>query len=261
VVIRLIPPKPTTGKDTPGTPPPLWKLNITAAAGLASDRANYIGVRADASDAWDAFDHAEPPVIGEYVSVAFPHTEWTRYPSDYTVDFRPPSGTLSWDFEVRTNIEHERVTVSLDGAELLPGGAAYEIIDRETGRKVESAGNSFSFDSGNGGVRRFALTVRSAADPGRDTLPDKPGMFVTARAYPNPFNPQTILRYELPQPGTVTVTVFNSVGQMVRRFDLGRKEEGAHELVFEADGLTSGTYMYRVDAGYSSVIGKVLYMK
>jgi hypothetical protein len=86
-------------------------------------------------------------------------------------------------------------------------------------------------------------------------------MFVTARAYPNPFNPQTILRYELSQPGTVVISIFNSVGQMVRRYDLGRTETGVHEMVFDAGGLTSGIYMYRVDAGYSSVIGKVLYMK
>lgn len=89
----------------------------------------------------------------------------------------------------------------------------------------------------------------------------RPAQYVTTRSYPNPFNPSTVIRYELSQSGRVLITVLNTVGQKVREYDLGMRDRGAHELVFNAKGLTSGTYMYRVDAGYATVQGKMMFMK
>ena len=89
----------------------------------------------------------------------------------------------------------------------------------------------------------------------------KPEQFVTAVSYPNPFNPQTTIHYELSHIAKVKISVFNSLGQRVRAYDLGQREHGTHELVFDASELTSGLYFYRVDAGYLSVTGKMLYMK
>jgi alanine dehydrogenase len=102
--------------------------------------------------------------------------------------------------------------------------------------------------------------VSGAAEPDRDTTM-RPGQFVTAHAYPNPFNPRTVIRYELSTPGNVSIAVFNAVGQKVRDYRLGLKEHGVHELVFDAAGLTSGLYVYRIDTGYASVTEKMLYMK
>jgi hypothetical protein len=262
VWIRLFP-KPAQGIGKEASPDPdlLWKLTLTAQAGLASDRANHVVVRRNASPEWDVFDEVEPPVIGEYVSIAFPHRDWTRYPSDYTIDARPPDAELAWNFDARTNITHERVTVSLEGLATMPVGTAVAIFDRDTGQKMEIAGGSFSFRTGNGVTERhFTLSVNGAAEPGRDTTM-RPGQFVTAHAYPNPFNPRTVIRYELSTPGNVVITVFNAVGQKVREERLGRKERGVHEFVFDAAGLTSGLYMYRVDPGYAAVTEKMLYMK
>jgi hypothetical protein len=262
VMINLLPkPARSIAKETAPDPDLLWTLSLTASAGLASDRANHVGVRRNASPQWDRFDEVEPPVIGEYVSVSFPHKEWTRYPSDYTVDFRPPDGPLSWDFDVRTNIPHEKVTVSLEGLDTLPAGTVTEVFDRDTGSRLEVIGKAFNFISG-GGIteRRFALSVTGTTEPGRDTAA-KPGQFVTAHVYPNPFNPRTVIRYELSAQGNVIISVFNAVGQKVREYPLGRKESGVHELVFDAAGLTSGLYIYRVDAGYATATEKMLFMK
>ena len=122
-------------------------------------------------------------------------------------------------------------------------------------------GGSFSFLSDKGITeRRFVLSVNDAADPGHDT-PTRPEQFLIAHAYPNPFNPRTVIRYELSTHGEVSITVFNAVGQKVRAFPLGQMERGVHELIFDAADLTSGLYLYRVDAGYASITEKMLYMK
>ena len=57
------------------------------------------------------------------------------------------------------------------------------------------------------------------------------------------------------------IGIFNSLGQIVRMFELGQKEPGIHEIIFDAKDLTTGIYIYRIDAGYASTAGKMLYMK
>ncbi len=85
--------------------------------------------------------------------------------------------------------------------------------------------------------------------------------FKVSLPYPNPFNPQTTISYELSHPEKVTISVYNALGQRVKVYEIGYIDKGSHEIVFDAAGLTSGLYFYSIDAGYASVTGKMLYMK
>ena len=239
-----------------------WMLTIKAFAGEAKDTANHLGVRKDAQKEWDIYDHVEPPPIGDYVSVSFPHHDWDKYPYVYTVDFRPPDSIISWDFDVKTNIPREQVTIQLAGIEKLPTGLYVKIIDRDREHDINFEDNTFNFISGNDiAIRHFRLIVSDSNESEPYELSSKPEKFVTATCYPNPFNPSTTIQYKLPRPGKVVISVFNSLGQRERRYDLGNKDEGIYDFVFDASGLTSGLYFYRVDTGYASVTNKMLFMK
>jgi hypothetical protein len=76
-----------------------------------------------------------------------------------------------------------------------------------------------------------------------------PETFELSQNYPNPFNPSTTIRYGLPSRSHVTLTVFNTLGQEVATIVQGEQEAGFHEAVFDASGLASGVYLYRMTAG------------
>ena len=75
-----------------------------------------------------------------------------------------------------------------------------------------------------------------------------PGRFTLGQNYPNPFNPSTTIRYALPARAHVTLSVFNTLGQGVANLVNGNEEAGYHDVRFDASGLASGAYFYRLQA-------------
>ena len=67
--------------------------------------------------------------------------------------------------------------------------------------------------------------------------------------YPNPFNPTTTIRYDLPEAAEVSLTVYDMLGRKVASLVNGRQESGSHEVQFKADNLPSGLYVYTLEAG------------
>ncbi|OGU70166.1 MAG: hypothetical protein A2V93_03795 [Ignavibacteria bacterium RBG_16_34_14] len=76
-----------------------------------------------------------------------------------------------------------------------------------------------------------------------------PGSFALAQNYPNPFNPITTIQYSLPQRGNVTLKVYDVLGKEIAVLVNEEKETGVHSVNFDATGLASGIYMYRLQAG------------
>ncbi len=82
--------------------------------------------------------------------------------------------------------------------------------------------------------------------------------------YPNPFNPQTTIEFTLPKMSTVTLKVYNILGQEVQTL-LNNKslQEGTHEVQFDATKLSSGVYFYRINInnGEYVQVKKLMLMK
>lgn len=88
-----------------------------------------------------------------------------------------------------------------------------------------------------------------------------PKRFIQKENYPNPFNPSTTFRYELPKSSMVRLNVYNILGREVTALVNERKSAGAFEVKFDAAGLPSGVYFYRLQAGDFVATKKLVLLK
>lgn len=97
-------------------------------------------------------------------------------------------------------------------------------------------------------VARFTGAILAAVDGGAlaSGIPASAGL---SQNYSNPFNPATVVRYQFPSACEVRLTVYDLLGREVTTLVDGMQAAGIHTVTFNAAGLSSGTYLYRLNAG------------
>ena len=88
-----------------------------------------------------------------------------------------------------------------------------------------------------------------------------PVEFELSQNYPNPFNPSTTIKFAIPEAAMVTLAVYNTLGEEVALLVDRFMESGIHEVNFEAVGLNSGMYFYRIQAGDFAQVKKMTLLK
>ncbi|HXX64053.1 MAG TPA: T9SS type A sorting domain-containing protein, partial [Bacteroidota bacterium] len=79
--------------------------------------------------------------------------------------------------------------------------------------------------------------------------------------YPNPFNPSTTIQYALPRRSQVTLSVYNTLGQLVSTLVNEEQQAGYHEVKFDGSNIASGVYLYRIQAGDFRQVRRMLVVK
>ena len=85
--------------------------------------------------------------------------------------------------------------------------------------------------------------------------------YFNSKNYPNPFNPETRITYTLKNPSSVKITVYDRLGREVQTLVDEFQPAGEHYAVFNASGLPSGVYFYRIKTSDRVEVRKMVYAK
>jgi|5_EtaG_2_1085323.scaffolds.fasta_scaffold13719_1 hypothetical protein len=95
---------------------------------------------------------------------------------------------------------------------------------------------------------RFGITLTPSTSVSIDDEIDAPTEFTLGQNYPNPFNPTTNINYSVGEAGPVNITVYNVMGQKVAELLNTTKNAGSYQITWNATGVASGIYYYRLTA-------------
>lgn len=112
-----------------------------------------------------------------------------------------------------------------------------------------------------GAFRKVTITQAPGMVSGVETLSGIPEKHLLAQNYPNPFNPTTKIRFGLPAAGVVRLEVFNILGQKVASIMEAMLEAGYHVVSFDGSALSSGVYLYRLQAGDFVAVKRLILQK
>jgi hypothetical protein len=274
-----------------------WAVRIGVSSAGVTDPFNYIGVKEGARSAWDPNDLSEPPgPPGALLSLYFPHNGWDHHQGCYTTDIRGDYQLLdaqsvgvasfseeatghAWNFDVATNLPTDTsgdpIHLEFSGVDQIPVWAQVVLADRRLNKIIDLRDQSF-YDFYQANKRfvaddadaRFVVLVggENFVDPETKDLWKIPTKTTLRSNYPNPFNPITIVRYELARPGRVTLRIYDVNGKLVKVLVDRNREPGYYEIGWNATNerggpVSSGVYFYRFEADGVVQTRKMVFLK
>jgi len=100
-------------------------------------------------------------------------------------------------------------------------------------------------------IKTLKYSIRCVKDQGASGVgPEEtaPVGFELLQNFPNPFNPETTITYSIPYQSSVSLNIFNTIGQKVKTLVNEVKPAGRHTVPFNAEGLSSGVYFCKITA-------------
>jgi hypothetical protein len=134
----------------------------------------------------------------------------------------------------------------------------FEVKNNAVWELIDEAGYSYNINNQGsielpGGVSKYRL-IRSAEN-------SQPEGYVIHPAFPNPFNPVTIISYELSFDGDIFLVIYDMLGKKVKELVIGHKLKGTHEMVWDASGESAGIYFVVLTVGNFVSTQKVVLLK
>ncbi len=107
----------------------------------------------------------------------------------------------------------------------------------------------------------YSIVIDSVDVAGVKDNSNLPSGYRLGQNFPNPFNPSTIISYDLPKASHVLLVVYDDLGRKVRTLVDQQKPAGSYQVVFDASDLPSGMYFYKITAGAFTATKKLVLVK
>jgi len=275
-----------------------WQIEIRMSSGDLIDVGNRLVVLPGAVDTWDRHDRSKPPMQpGKSIALYFPHFSWEDHADIYSTDIRGDYNPLAlhrlglelnsedlwghlWRFDLVKNYTEENAgdEIFLDfiGLEDIPSDAEIYLIDQSLKHLVDlTTQTRYSFFERkkppikDEKLSRFVFVVGSKSFmlEQQDQWPSLPATTFLWQNFPNPFNPSTIIRYEVADHSTISLKIFDTTGALVKTVSHGSRGPGRYETCWfgknsRGQTVASGLYYYRLESstGYQST-RKMLFLK
>jgi hypothetical protein len=137
---------------------------------------------------------------------------------------------------------------------------AYWVLVNQVGQLILSA---TSTSSSSNQIRMVTSSDLPPAPPSDEIMSviELPTKYSLEQAYPNPFNPITKIKYQLPEDTRVIMKVFNILGEEIKTIVNGFQSGGYKEIAFNGEALPSGFYFYQLQTDKFTDVKKMLLVK
>jgi hypothetical protein len=117
-----------------------------------------------------------------------------------------------------------------------------------------------AIDSANASVScTFAINVIvTGIDENKKQLPESINLY---QNYPNPFNPTTTIEFAIPKTGRYTLSLYDTLGELVKEISDKEYQAGYYKETFNAAGLSSGMYLYRLTGNDANIVRKMIVLR
>jgi hypothetical protein len=174
-----------------------------------------------------------------------------------TLDWNEAANAQFYDVQVSTNsaftsfvVNEQAINISFY---IVPGGVLQN--NRQYFWRIR-AGNSsgygpyssvWNFTTGMVGINPISAEI--------------PKEFIMYNNYPNPFNPSTKIKFDMPEPSFTKITIYDISGREVKTLVNENLRAGKYEINFDASGLSSGVYLYRMNSADFTQVKKMILVK
>jgi hypothetical protein len=229
------------------------------------DSYNYVGLRPGAAAGRDDYDAPKPPPIGDGLEVTI-----LEGGIAYLHNFKPLGDEgQSWVVALRGHGLQGKALVTLTRAGTLPPGYELHVLDLTQENAVPAPAGTFeALLTAPGTPHLYKVIVGTPVFAAResDGIPLQPVAYALEQNFPNPFNPETTIRFALAKKTDVSLEIFNTLGQRVRTLASGVHATGVYDVRWDGSNdrgnrTASGVYFYRLRTDDYTAVRKLVLIR
>jgi len=169
--------------------------------------------------------------------------------------------SLTQEYQLAYNVTDGRIKVALAGSRPLGKSGSVVSLEFEI-LETESAASPLVISEMMLNEGSISANIQAAEFRVGAPVPTE---YALHQNHPNPFNTETVIKYQLPKPGKVSLKIYNSIGQQIRTLVEEIKQAGEYEIHWDGidengSKVSSGIYIYRLQAGEFVSIKKMLFL-